>query len=101
MKTCSALLLFFFVSGCCNEAEIPQLLQKLDSVKTREKTEAALALAKCGEDGAGAVTKLSRLIYDENPGVQSAAAYALRKIDTPAARAVMEQVDNRKRNNQR
>lgn len=40
---------------------------------------------------------IERLMYDENVGVASSAAYALRKIDTPSARAALKSAEQLKR----
>ena len=77
--------------GCCDEARVPKELKQLYSGHAKDRSEAALQLGRCGSPLADrAVPRLSELIYDPNVGVQSAAAYALRKIDTPAARSVLE-----------
>lgn len=62
---------------------------QLSSSIPRERNEAALGLAKCGSEAGGAVPYLMGMLYDANPGVQSSAAYALRQIDTPQARAAI------------
>lgn len=79
--------------GCCDSASIPKFIEKLDSQNTRERNEAALSLARCGSRAGKAVPRLAELLYDPSVGIQSSAAYALRQIDTPAARAVMEKVE--------
>lgn len=85
------------LSACCDKAGIPGNTKSLYSTEPRDKTKAAFALAKCGERASGAVARLGELLYDENVGVQSAAAYALRKIDTKQARAILKRaVDSRK-----
>lgn len=76
--------------GCCNDAEIPADVQRLSSQKTRDRTDAALHLARCGASAEQAVPRLTELLYDDNVGVQSAAAYALRKIGTSEARRALE-----------
>jgi len=86
------------LSACCDVEGIPQRIRQLDSRVAKERNDAALALARCGEKADKAVSKLARLLYDENVGVQSAASYALRRIDTPAARQVLERVEATRRN---
>jgi len=80
-------------AGCCKKSDIPSLIQRLGSTQAKERNDAALSLARCGDNAEAAVPRLSVLIYDENTGVQSAAAYALRKIGTPSALKVMAEVD--------
>ncbi len=83
--------------GCCKKEEIPSLNRKLFSSLARERNEAALELAKCSSPAVDpAVPRLIQLMYDENVGVQSSAAYALRKINTPAARRALESASSRK-----
>lgn len=86
-----------FLGGCCNDKEIPKLTQNLYSGEPRERNDAALGLARCGDEAEGAVNRLAQLLYDENTGVQSAAAYALRQIDTESARAALERAENARR----
>lgn len=68
-------------------------MQKLQSAKPSERNEAALELGRIGAPHAvRAVPILIKLLHDENPGVQSSAAYALRKIDTAEARTALDAV---------
>lgn len=90
-------LLMPSVQGCCDRQEIPTLERSLSSAKAKERNDAALALARCGDDASAAVGRLSELLYDENVGVQSAAAYALRKIDTQAAREYLKRAEAARR----
>lgn len=84
-------------SGCCRDEDIPRNISKLNSAVASERNEAALKLARCGAKADRAVPLLSQLLSDDNVGVQSAAAYALRKIDTPRARKIMERIDRERR----
>jgi HEAT repeat protein len=85
------LLFLLLLSSCCEQEKIPQLISKLYSAESTDRNDAALALARCGEKADRAVPRLRDLLYDPNVGVQSAASYALRKIDTPAARRAIDQ----------
>jgi HEAT repeat protein len=87
--------------GCCDSEQIPKHIRNLNSSYASERNEAALKLARCGAKADRAVPLLSQLLYDDNVGVQSAAAYALRKIDTPKARRIMEKIDEERRNARR
>lgn len=78
------------MSACCDKKSIPQAKQRLYSGSAKDRNDAALELARCGSAARSAVHRLSVLLYDENVGVQSSAAYALRQIDTPEAREVLE-----------
>lgn len=91
-----ALLLSIFLVACCKTEDIPKDIRALYSSSAKERNEAALKLASCGEDAAKAVPRLADLIYDKNVGVQSSAAYALRKIDTPEAREVLKKAEERR-----
>lgn len=76
--------------SCCDKQAIPKQRLRLYSSAAKDRNDAALELARCGSAAGSAVPKLSALLYDENVGVQSAAAYALRRIDTEEARRVLE-----------
>ena len=82
--------------GCCDAEKIPLNIQSLQHASAKVRNQAALDLAGCGEKANRAVPLLGTLLYDENVGVQSSAAYALRKIDTPQARALIEAAVARK-----
>lgn len=91
------LLCLVCLAGCCSEEKAKTLRGKLYSSSAKERSDAASRLAYCGAKAEAAVPRLAQLLYDENPGVQSMAAYALRKIDTPSARAIMERIDASRR----
>ena len=79
------ILLVTFCLGlvsCCDKQELPHNIDRLYSSNVRERNQATLDLARCGSDAASAVPRLGELLYDENVGVQSGAAYALQRIDT-------------------
>jgi HEAT repeat protein len=80
----------FLFSGCCDASKISANTKQLYSSKASEKNQALLELAKCGEEAKGATQRIGALLYDENVGVQSSAAYALREIDTPESRKILE-----------
>lgn len=89
-------LLVLVICGCCDNDSIPKNINKLQSGYASVRNEAALSLARCGAKASAAVPTLSRLIYDDNVGVQSSAAYALRKIDTKEARAVLARAEEKR-----
>ena len=90
------LILVAPLSNCCNETSLPDSLNNLYSSDASLRNEAALQLARCGALADEAVPKLSELLYDNNVGVQSSAAYALQKIDTKSARlAYQDAIDRR------
>ena len=97
LKTITALFVLCIslsnLIGCCDESKIPVLTSQLSSTKARDRTDAALALARCGSKADQAVSSLAKLLYDENAGVQSAASYALRQINTESAQAVIRKID--------
>lgn len=76
--------------GCCDRKNMAKYSRELTSAASKERNEAALQLARCGREAAAAVPQLSQMLYDENAGVQSSAAYALREIDTDAARRALD-----------
>ena len=77
-------------TGCCDEKGLPQALRNLHSEKASERNKALLLIGKCGERVDSAVPRIAQLMYDENVGVASSAAYALRSIDTKSARAALK-----------
>ena len=83
------LLLSLAGAGCCNEEKIPAYSNDLYSDASHVRNEAALQLARCGGKAEIAVPKLAQMLYDSNVGVQSSAAYALRKIDSKSARQAL------------
>jgi HEAT repeat protein len=84
---CSATLLF----GCEDPKKVPEHIRKLQRGTAHEKADAAMSLGRIGApEAVPAVGYLIGLLEDDNPGVQSAAAYALRKIDTPRARQALD-----------
>ena len=80
------------IVGCCDKDQIPQFSQGLYSSKAKIRNQSALDLAKCGNAASRSVPRLAELLYDENVGVQSSAAYALREIDTVEARGAIAKV---------
>ena len=78
------------LSGCCSDADAKAAKSNLYSDKVSVRNEAALTLAGCGQRAHSAVPRLIELLSDENVGMQSSAAFALRKIDTPEARRSLE-----------
>lgn len=84
-----ALLLSF---GCSGDpvAEIKRLKQELRSSDSRTRNQAALQAAALGKQGEPLVPELIALLRDPNGGIRSSAAYALRAIDTPSAKAALE-----------
>jgi HEAT repeat protein len=97
LRVVAALLTIASLSACCDEAGIPKRIQGLYSSEAKTRNDSALALARCGSAGRGAVSRLADLLYDPNVGVQSASAYALRKIDTPDARQYLAAAEDRRR----
>lgn len=85
------------LGACCKSEDIPRQMSLLYSNNAKEKNQAALALAQCGKHASSAVPRLIELMYDPNVGVQSSSAYALRKIDTPAARIAIEKAEQSRR----
>lgn len=77
-------------TACCDDKALPKALRDLYSDKASERNKALLLIAKCGEKAESAVPRINQLMYDENVGVASSAAYALRSIDTKSARAALK-----------
>lgn len=84
----------FFTTGCCEEKGLPNALRDLYSERASERNKALLLISKCGDRVESAVPRISQLLYDENVGVASSAAYALRCIDTKNARAALKRAED-------
>jgi HEAT repeat protein len=96
------LMLFILVcSACCKEAEIPAASRGLYSNDHREKTKALQVLAQCGVKAEPSVQRIAALMYDKNVGVASAAAYALRKIDSKEARQALKTAEDARASNRK
>lgn len=91
MKHLPALLIALLAfAGCCDQNALPKALRDLYSDKASERNKALLLIAKCGDRAETSVPRIAQLMYDENVGVASSAAYALRSIDTKSARAALK-----------
>lgn len=90
----SALTLFLILAlslnSCCNEKKAQSAGRDLYHQSAKVRNQAAMTLAGCGSKAKSSVPRLIELLYDENIGVQSSAAFALRKIDSPEARQALE-----------
>ncbi len=75
------------LAGCgkADPQEIERLSKNLSAKTASDRNQAALALAGYGTGARAAVPNLVRCLKDENAGVRSSAAYALRSIGTPEA----------------
>ena len=92
----SGVLALTALSSCCDKGEAAKARKDLYSQLAKERNDAALVLAQCGaQEGGKAVPRLIELMYDRNVGVQSSAAYALRKIDTKEARDALDKATKR------
>jgi len=93
------IVMAFLVIGCCDADKIPANTKKLYSSVAADRNQALLDLAECGSKAEGATGRIAALLYDENVGVQSSAAYALRQIGTPEATRILERAQkNRSKN---
>lgn len=89
-----ALLILSIFTACYDPKEVPVLIKKLHSSDPKVRNDAALRLGYMGSPMANKATSdLIPLLTDENVGVQSAAAYALRRIDTTQARAALDRAN--------
>jgi HEAT repeat protein len=91
-----SLLFMVFTVGCCPEGKLKQFKKDLYATDAHLRNDAALGLAQCGEKASDVVPRLIELLYDDNIGVQSAASYALRKIDTSQARSAIKEATRRR-----
>jgi len=83
-------LAFFASCKSVSKEELPQLIRDLKSSESTVRNQAAMKLAGLEGDGAEAVPALIAALYDPNGGVRSSAAFALRKIGTPAANKALD-----------
>ena len=84
------------VQGCCDEDALPRAIDQLSSPKASERNQALHVVGRCGQRSESAVPTIERLMYDQNVGVASSAAYALRRIDTHSARQALKAAEARK-----
>ncbi len=90
------LLLCLIVCFSCKEnpkTAVPKLIKQLNSTIAAERSNAALTLGRYGEQAKEAVPALIICLEDPNSGVKSAAAYALRVIDTPQAQNALQKYE--------
>lgn len=81
------------LSACCDEAQLGSAKRELYSGDHRRQTKALQAVGRCGELANDVVPYIASLMYDKNVGVASAAAYALRRIDSVPARKALEKAE--------
>jgi HEAT repeat protein len=93
--------LVVLLAGCCDERALPTALKNINSAKPSDRNKALQVIAQCGARSESAVSRIAQLMYDENVGVASSAAYALRKIDSKAARAALKEAEKRRANRKR
>jgi len=87
------ILLSAFILTSCGESPdtvVPVLIKELQSKDSQERNRAALKLASYGDKADPATKELIHLLKDDNGGVRSSAAYALRKIGSPKAQAALD-----------
>jgi len=80
-------------AGCCDESRVPEAHRQLYSARDRDRTEALQVLSRCGTRAESSVQRIAALMYDRNVGVASAAAYALRTIDSEQAREALKRAE--------
>ena len=93
IRACLLVSLAIAGMGCCDEKGLPNALRALNSEKASERNQALLLLGKCGARAEPAVPRIIQLMYDENVGVASSAAYALRSIDSKRARLALKEAE--------
>ena len=94
-----AILISLSVSACCDEKALSGALKDIYSDKASQRNKALQVISQCGKRGESAVPRITQLMYDENVGVASSAAYALRKIDSKAARAALKRAEDARNRN--
>ena len=89
------------IAGCCDESKVPGALRGLYASEPRERNKALQVLAQCSSKAESSVPRIAELMYDQNVGVASSAAYALRRIDTTEAREALQLVESRRKKRER
>ena len=89
------LVLTLVLGACCSQEKANEAGKQLSSSSSKERNKAAMVLSGCGSKAVKFVPKLIELLYDPNIGVQSSAAFALRKIDTDEAREALDRAVER------
>lgn len=93
MVTSGILVVALHLTACCHEAELPNAVRGLYSREVRERNQSLQLIAQCGGKAdklETSVPRIAALMYDQNVGVASSAAYALRRINTDGARAALK-----------
>jgi HEAT repeat protein len=90
VRLLQAALAIGILAGCCDEKGLPRAIDSLQSESASERNKALHVVGRCGARSERAVPIIASLMYDKNVGVASSAAYALRRIDTPSARAALK-----------
>lgn len=93
MRVMLIVALVLSLSGCCDESQLGTAKRNLYSADHRSKTKALQAVGRCGDRASDVVPHIASLMYDKNVGVASAAAYALRRIDTAQARKALKKAE--------
>lgn len=94
-----AFLISLTVTACCDEKALSGALKDIYSDKASQRNKALQVISQCGKRGESAVPRIAQLMYDDNVGVASSAAYALRKIDSKAARAALKRAEDARNRN--
>ncbi|MBP9837154.1 MAG: HEAT repeat domain-containing protein [Proteobacteria bacterium] len=93
MKKLFLLLLCSLLCSCLEDPKtgVPKLVKQLKSSDSHERSRAAQKLAAYKKDAADAVPALVKCLNtDDNDGVKSMVAYALRLIDTPEGNKALD-----------
>ena len=96
MRLLLLVILIMNFTSCCDHAGLGDAKRGLYNPDPKVRNESALALASCSAEAGDSVGRLGQLLYDRNVGVQSSAAFALRKIDNLEARAILKKAEERK-----
>lgn len=93
-KAVTLVLIAITLYGChaATEADVKRVIKEMSSPDPAVRNQAAMEAANFGPLGPKVVPVLVKLLMnDENNGVRSGAAYALRKIGTPEANKALDQ----------
>ncbi len=99
MKRAAFAILLLFAAGChkTTEADLKRVIKAMHSADPTVRNQAALEAAGFSGAADKVVPELIRLLDDENRGVQSGAAYALRRLGTAEARKALDRATKRQR----
>lgn len=90
LLSCAAFASCYLVACTNPDRDLPRQLSKLESENPKDRERAALNISALGPDASPAIGALGKHMEDPSWDVRFAVHYALDKIDTAEARALLE-----------